>query len=262
MKVCFLILAHKNIDHLIAYARQHLEYNFYVHFDKKTKIYNKLPLPNNFHILENRVDVNWGGFSMVQATLNLIEFSLQHDPNNEFFHLISGEDFIFDTNLQWFNSSIFIEMKPTIQLRYRNRLSAIHADKKYQRNLIGKFLTIFNRIIDKIIFTNKTYYFGSQWFSIRKSELTCLMNNISNEFLSNFRNKLCPDEFFFQTLILKSDLFDSVTNDNKRFIVFDKKHQRGNSPIFLNQDQILSVKSEGYWFARKVDSKTFTTLNG
>lgn len=261
MKVCFLILAHKNIDHLIAYARQHLEYNFYVHFDKKSKIYSGLELPDNFYVLENRVDVNWGGFSMVKATLNLIEFSLQHDSNNEFFHLISGEDFIFNNNLTWFNSSIFIEMKPTINLRYRNRLSTLHADKKYQRHLIGKFLTIFNRIIDKIFFTTKTYYFGSQWFSIRKTELTCLMNNISKEFLNDFKNKLCPDEFFFQTLILKSNLFESVTNNNKRFIVFDRRYQRGSSPVFLNKDHILAVKSEEYWFARKVDSETFIQLN-
>ncbi|WP_304506122.1 beta-1,6-N-acetylglucosaminyltransferase [Acinetobacter baumannii] len=98
---------------------------------------------------ELRVDVKWGGFSQVQATLNLLSFVF-HNSDSEFFHVVSGEDVILSTNknlsetLTWSNSNIFMELTDSPRHRYRVRFFfAPHVETRWQRKLVGKLFTFF-----------------------------------------------------------------------------------------------------------------------
>ncbi len=53
---------------------------------------------------------------MVQATINLIEFALNHDKDNEYFHLISGDDVILSKDLIWDDNSIYMEEREYLLL--------------------------------------------------------------------------------------------------------------------------------------------------
>ena len=256
MKKCFLILAHKNVDHIYQLAYKFSEANFYIHLDLKNnnKIENKSI--KNVYFIDQRIDIKWAGFSMVQATLNLIEYAMQHDPKNEYFHLISGDDVLLNNTLTWSDSSIYMECIESKGHRYRVRFDTPHADTHYQRTLFGKLLTQAFKILDKILSTKEKIYFGSQWFSIRRAELKTLRDSISIEDLDFFRKKLCPDEHFFQYLVEKNNLLDNISKQgNKRFIVFDPNYLHGSSPIFLNYSQLKKARDEDFWFARKVDPK-------
>lgn len=256
-KICVLILTHKSLIQYFDFVKNNNNINFYVHVDLKSNL-DDIVGPffdlNNIFFIEKRFDIKWAGFSMIQATLNLIHYALAHDPTNECLHLISGDDVILNTKLSWNNSDIFIECRESKEHQYRMRFDTPHADTKYQRTLLGKVLTQFYKKIDKILPTREKTYFGSQWFSIRRNELEVLMNSITENDLNFFRKKLCPDEHFFQYLIVKNKMLNKVSvYGNRRFIKFDPNFQRGSSPIFLNIDQLIDAQKQNYWFARKVE---------
>ena len=80
MKIAFLMQCHKNsiqINRLIDKLK-HSEVDVYIHIDSKSqRLREEIKRNENVHLLPNEkcVDVQWGTFSQVTATLNLIEFA-------------------------------------------------------------------------------------------------------------------------------------------------------------------------------------------
>jgi hypothetical protein len=259
-KIAILIMAHKPIKYYEVLARDNQEIDFFVHMDIKTNFIN--PEIKNLFFLKDelRIDVKWGGFSQVQATLNLLSFVF-YNSNSEFFHIVSGEDIVVPVNkdlsgsLTWSNSDIFMELTNSPQHRYRVRFFAPHVETIWQRKLVGKLFTFSLKILDKIFITKKDFWFGSNWFSIRRDELKIILNSITDSDISLFKHRLNPDEHFFQHMVVKAGLKDNISSKgNNRYIVFDKKYNNGNNPIYLSADQLLKLKSTHFpFFARKVD---------
>ncbi|MUT43745.1 beta-1,6-N-acetylglucosaminyltransferase [Acinetobacter baumannii] len=259
-KIAILIMAHKPIKYFEGLARDNQQVNFFVHMDIKTNFVN--PEIKNLYFLKDelRVDVKWGGFSQVQATLNLLSFVF-HNSDSEFFHVVSGEDVILSTNknlsetLTWSNSNIFMELMDSPRHRYRVRFFAPHVETRWQRKLVGKLFTFSLKILDKIFITKKDFWFGSNWFSIRREELKIILNSITDRDISLFKHRLNPDEHFFQYIVVKAGLRNNISlKGNNRYIIFDKRYNNGNNPIYLNADQLLKLKNTcSHFFARKVD---------
>ena len=262
MKHSFLILTHKPIDHIYRYAELYQNAYFYVHVDKKSDIsmIKRELAPANIVFVEDesRIDITWAGFSMVQATINLIQCALKNkNTEASIYHLISGDDvFLKDLNtLQCDENKIYMEYLDSPRHRYRTRFNTPHADTKHQRKVYGKALTIFYKLLDKLIPSKERCIFGSQWFSISSQHLKTLMGNLDQEFIENYRYKLCPDEHFFQYLVKKANLENYLSNEsNNRYIIFDPSYQHGSSPIFLNIDVLNEQRKSDKWFARKVES--------
>lgn len=258
MKTCFLVLTHKPIPYLLSFAKSHPEYDFYIHVDVKVQLEDvSCNAPDNVYFIEKRVDVKWAGFSMVRATLNLIDYALSKDSENQFFHFISGDDLILQNKLSWTDDTIYMECINSRKHAYRMRFYAPHADNSYTRHPLGKLYTQVLKLINRMFPTKKEYKFGSQWFSIRRAELLILYQSITEQDTNFFKKKLCPDEHFFQYLIEKNQYMDKLSIEgNKRYIVFRESYQRGSSPIFLNLNDLEKAQKNAYWFARKVDQKT------
>lgn len=66
------------------------EFDFIIHVDKKSDIFRKIKRVSNVKF-SDRVDVMWGRFSQVEATLNM--FKLITPDYYSRIHLISGVDF-------------------------------------------------------------------------------------------------------------------------------------------------------------------------
>ena len=260
MKIAILILAHKPLFYFEKIATANPNLNFYIHMDAKCTFSNtNLP---NFHFIPNRIDVKWGGFSQVTATINLLNFALL-DQENEYFHIISGEDVFLCSNenmhqkLTWGNDDIFIELKNSKKHHYRVRFPAIHVETTWQRKTSGKILTQTLKILDFLIPTSTKYWFGSNWFSIRRSQLISLLTQITKSDLLFFQKRLNPDEHFFQYLIKKSNFnYNINSKSNNRFIHFDKNFNNGNNPIYLTINELLPLSNQQYFFARKVNIAT------
>ena len=99
-KHAFLILAHSNPQFVARLVNSLVAPNhyFFIHIDKKSKEdFSCLKQIPNCTFLKKRVSCNWGGFSLVEATLNLLKEAKAAD-NFSYFHLLSGTDYFCSTN--------------------------------------------------------------------------------------------------------------------------------------------------------------------
>ena len=256
----YLILCHRAPHHLATLALRHPNAHYYIHYDARAPLIklNKLtPLPN-VHILRHRIAVNWGGFSMIEATLALFQAALSN-KNNQHFHLISGdcvplkspEQLAAECQKQPENT-IWLHSNPAPHLRYRTRFKAPHADTAWQRNLLGKLLTCGLKIADKILPSNEVCLSGSQWFSANRAALHTLFNESLGDATAHFEKKLVPDEHFFQYIVAQNAEKFHHINDNRRYIRFA---DGANHPDFLTLDDLWAAQREDFWFARKVSDK-------
>ena len=101
MQVCYLILAHNNIAHLLNIINALYSNNstFVVHIDKKYNL-SKSEISSlkerKVKLVDNRVDVSWGDISVVDAVIETINHALKN-VRAESYCLISGADYPMKT---------------------------------------------------------------------------------------------------------------------------------------------------------------------
>lgn len=253
----YLILCHHAPMHILVQAQRHRKSQFYLHYDAKSPLIklDKLTNEPNIHLIRHRIDVHWGGFSMIEATLALIQAALAN-KDNHYFHLISGDCAPLLTPEQLANecaqqpqNTVWLTSQNTPHLRYRTRFNAPHADTNWQRNVYGKFLTFCLKLMDKLLPSKEICLSGSQWFSANRAALSILFDESLGEAAAHFEKKLVPDEHFFQYIVAKNAEKFNHINNNYRFIRFSAG---ANHPDFLTLDELQEAKKSGAWFARKV----------
>lgn len=257
-RTAFLILCHRPPHHIATLAARHPDACYYIHYDAKSPLSalsGSLKNQPNIRILSHRIPVNWGGFTMIEAELALIQTALAH-PANQHFHLISGDcaplvspaELARQCRVQPDNT-LWLESRPTPHLRYRTRFPAPHADTAWQRSLPGKLLTKTLQAADKILPSRQTCLSGSQWFSANRTALQLLFAESLGEAAARFEKRLVPDEHFFQYIAAKHASQLNHLPNNHRFIRFSPN---ANHPDTLTLDDLWTAQRQGAWFARKV----------
>ena len=271
MKFAYLIMAH-NEPYVLEKLIRRLDYpdnDIYIHIDEKSQLINKDALyTNSAHlvVIPSR-NVTWGGVSQVNIVLDLLAEALktQHD----YYHLISGVDLplkkhsdmvaFFENN----NGKEFIGITP-------NWAESPSIAKRYElhwffQDKIGKkknILWVLSRIITKIemMFRYKRYknekihfYGGPGWFSITGKAATYILNH--GEWAKNrFKETICGDEIFIQTIIGNSAFAENIFNKESgdsyaeclRYARFN-----GPSPFVLNIADYNVLVNSNCIFARK-----------
>ena len=226
MKHAYLILAHNEfwlLQTLIS-CLDDVRNDIFVHIDKKVKDLPALCANHaGLQVLDRRIDIHWGGFSMVEAEYALFEAAAANGPY-QYYHLLSGvdlpiksQDYIHDFcdrhNGNEFIGYTLTEMTPELVRRTqrwhlfpehfsrkRNGLSLIRAAGIRFQELFG-------------IRRNRTIEFkkGSQWVSITEA--------MAQYFLSHkpwvykvFRGTFVPDECVMQTLCWMSPFRERLYN--------------------------------------------------
>jgi len=96
MKISYLILAHNNPEHLLRliHSLSTTDSFFFIHIDKKTPFYlfERTWAPN-VSLAKRRIEVHWGEFSLVEATLHLIQQALDSPFGCDYLVLLSGVDY-------------------------------------------------------------------------------------------------------------------------------------------------------------------------
>ena len=90
----YLILAHNDPSLLktLVSCLDDSRNDIYVHWDAKSGEAPELQTNNaHLYVLENRVKVNWAGFSMVEAEYRLFKAAYDNGPY-VYYHLLSGAD--------------------------------------------------------------------------------------------------------------------------------------------------------------------------
>ncbi|MTC70992.1 conjugal transfer protein [Providencia sp. wls1914] len=260
MKTAVLIQSHNNSRYICKLAEYFPSIRFYIHIDRKnTHDFNfiKEKKLSNIFLIEERINVFWGGVSQIKATLLLLN-EAEKNKENHYFHLMSGECLpltsFYEMEKEWDKTPHinFIESHIDNNNSWRLKVRVPHSDTKYLRTFIGK---AFNKMLKYSTYIKKTtsfsndeFYFGSQWFSITRNLVSHIVSADNEHFFDSFKNITCADEHAFQILSRRIEEPCNIADNNKRFIHFKKK----SSPEYLNESTLLKLDNNKYWFARKV----------
>ena len=275
MKIAIAMLCHKNVEQINALLRAmaHDDIYFYIHVDKKSGIDRETITGKNVYVLnkDSSVDIQWGGFGMIEATLRLIETISQATAKFDYIWLMSGQDWpLRSANeiveyVEQHRGEDFIEILPSDESFERGYFK--RNDLYYPTWMVSNELHI--KIVKHLfwlatggkkstkIFKRKSkiekFYYGSQWWLLSSQTVNSMTQFLrSNKwFIDYFKNSLVPDESFFQTLY---GMIDSVSKV-KPAVCFVNWKSNPNSPEVLTSDdmnRITEIK-RSYLVARKFD---------
>jgi hypothetical protein len=276
MRIAYLILAHKNpmqLKRLINVLRCDTD-TFYIHIDAKVNLdaFKFLEGLDNVHLIKKRVDIHWGAYSMVKATLNGLEEIVQSDTGCDYVSLISGQDYPIKNNkeihefleLNKGKEYLYFIKLPTWELPYGgmdrveyyyNYDNEVYHSNEYEIEM--KVRGIKRKFIEGMI-----PYHGSQWWSLTIQCVNYILELINNnkDIINFYRYSKFPDEQFFQTVIMNSPFSDKTVCDNLRLICwpsFNWKevdwYKNPPHPLTLTVKDFNSIKKSQKFYARKLD---------
>lgn len=246
--------------------------------DAKTNLsqFSSEPFFREVH-LDPRVNVDWGQYSQVLATVSLMRKSL--DYNYDYFSFLSGDD-IFVSTIEKFSSFLnrhngidFIDInvspfdKATIYRRCAYEYTA--SDFNRNKNLFEACRDYFRRECylklkprSLEVSALPVLAKGSNWFTVTRSfvrEFLAFYAKNSTELESFFKSSLCSDEILIQSFAA-SFRFEGTSSNIKDFGPGDERTLRyvdwktGPSyPKFLNYLEIeRAMNLDNVFFVRKV----------
>ena len=266
-KICFLIAAHKNQNQLMRLIN-HLKKDFdiYVHVDKKCKL--NLKSFDNVNIYKT-YKIYHAEFSQVIGTLFLMNEAYKN--NYERYIFISGQDVPLKSNREIIDFFSKDENKDKEFINYikmdeNNIFYEISVDRLsyyYPHGYIRKWYSkLFHSKIRNVL--SKLYprrkmisnlYNGSSWWNLTNNAIEYILDYDKNNpnYLKRFNYTWCSDEYFFQSVLLNSDLKDNCVNDYCRYIDWSGKY--GQNPVTFKLEDYNDIKNNinNNLFARKFD---------
>lgn len=264
MKVAYLILAHKNpsqLQNLIS-ALEDENVCFYIHIDKKsTEDFQPIKSGVSPITFIERISVTWGGWTVVEATLALLRAALEHKFDR--LHLLSGQDYPTTSRAaiaKAFDNDInYIDYFPLPDDRLGGlwRVERFHFIEGLSRfpegirNVMNYILEIASKLYKRKPPTGFSLHGGSTWWSITGAcaEVIIKCCDERPDLIRFFRYTKCPDETFFQTIILSSPISKKTSARNMRYIAW----QGGSHPTTLTIDFLEQIRAAHCHFARKFE---------
>ena len=254
----FIMVHHKPEAFKAMFQKIYTRDQFYlVHIDRKAKfeVIEEIQLyliqfPNVY--IPESINIITGGFSMVQAELDAMEFLLNVSPEWDYFINLSGEDYPL-------KSQNIIRNFLTVN-NGRNYL--LYYDQKFYRpdtlQRIQNHFTELSYKISSLIYKREFMkgvipYIGSKWFIFTRNTCAFLANNKKvMDFEEYYLHTFLPAESFFQTVLMNTAFREVIVNDDKRAIIGNPL--LGKKP---NKDDLIRyLQSNNYLFIRKIGSKT------
>lgn len=198
-----------------------------IHVDKKSDINQFKREINNKNIIyiSDRVDVKWGNFTQIEATLNLLNEARKY--NFKYFSLLSGDDicvkpisqieeFLSKSNQEYIGHDKFTDPIPRLKYTYSFDFLFKKASSKsltenvlskliYQSFKIGLFKNNFYQDLPKL-------YKGTNWFTLTYESISYIYNYLdkNQNYIDAFKNSFCGDEVFFHTIIYNSPFKEKI----------------------------------------------------
>ena len=262
MRLAHLILAHNNpfqLERLIKRLSTNRA-DVYIHLDKKSSLseFKHLSLLPNVFFINNRTDIGWGNYSMVDGTLKSFTEILQSNIEYSHINLLSGhdyllkpaaelEDFLFTNKEHSFLEYLSInnEWQESKERITKYSLGDLKIPFKYT---LQKWV---NQLLpDRTIPNQMEPYGRSQWMTLTPQAIKYVIEYLKNnsKVLQFFKRTWGVDEVIFQTILLNSSLKDSIINNNLRFIEFEKN---AVNPRILTQADATALLDSGKFIARK-----------
>lgn len=218
MKHAYLILAHTEFGLLqtLVDCLDDVRNDLFVHIDRKVEQLPDLHARRaGLRLLERRIDIRWGDYSMVEAELALFEAAASQGPY-AYYHLLSGVDLplrsqdeihaFFEANQgKEFVGYLYLEMTPDLVRRMQRwHLFPRHFSRR--RNGYSAVRALCLRVQELLgIKRNRQIEFrkGAQWASITDALVRHLLaRRVWIE--KTFTHTFVPDECVLQTLVWNS----------------------------------------------------------
>ncbi|MDD7330133.1 MAG: beta-1,6-N-acetylglucosaminyltransferase [Absicoccus porci] len=268
LKHAFIISAHKNVEQLKLLISSLQFGDVFIHIDKKNdQLYNELKsfYSQNDHIyfVSNRISVNWSGFSQVRATIELLKLVNATNNRYDYVHFISGQDLLVMKQNKLDQYLIkngldkqYVDVGNIGSYKWRLTTYSFFRENPKNRTIRYRILDNCLRVIQRPIihrnnFKNNDLYKGSQWFSITSDCMKYILETIDKtDYINKFKYTACPDEHFFQILLMNSKYKNHIMKYNGRYVVFEGLNA---SPKLLMTDDYDNFMNGNYMFARKFD---------
>lgn len=280
----FLIYTFKEPELLSRTCAKLYPAQVYVHVDAKVDIgpfRAALARNKNVELIEERVKVNWAGWSQVVAIRRLVKAAIKKAAPNDYVVLLSGQCYPLHGIEKI--SSFFSANSPTQYLRcFEINGSEPHYQKQIFRrhfrdliflngtsNVLARRLRTFMiRAVEKGAYIlprpsvpkNVVLAHGPTHFAIQAWCLEKLESMVDRHVESFFKNVFCPEEKFYQSLIASSSLVHMlpsgqldpyVGRGNWRYANFHHIHPSLTKIYTLDDlDEVLSSKA---LFLRKLE---------
>jgi hypothetical protein len=273
-KQVFLIQAHKDIGQLNALV-EHLrddDFLVYVNLDRKCDL-DPAAVHPAARLVRERIDVHWGTFSQVQAVLNSLRQIVAEVADFDKVLFLSAQDFPLLSN-----AALKAELA---SLRGRELLDTVAigrapgqwaADYRYQyfhpqdggrvRRLAAALANRAMRAsgIRRRMHGGLQPWGGSSWWALSRDCVRMLLERVDREpgLARYFATVACPDEMFFQTIVMNSPLRERVLGSNFRYVQWPENGAR--NPKVLDEGDFERIAASRAHFCRKLDSRASAGL--
>lgn len=280
MRQAILITAFKDLQQLEMIANCFdSRFAIYIHIDQKTAVsaeqLERLRSLENLMLICQKYKVNWGGRNHLKAILHLCQEALKDNSLN-YFHLITAQDMPIKTADEF--SAHFRQLGERSYLEHFTMPAACWNNGGWDRILLYNFYDLLDakrhmHWIQKLLSFQKrigfkrsyskdlpALYGGSTYWSLHRSAVKEVIDYTHQRpaLLKRMKHSFCSEEFYFQTILMNSDLKDSFETDNKRFILWEEKH--GSKPGILDLEDLSELQNSHAFFARKLDVKKSAAL--
>lgn len=226
LAIFYVLLIHDKPDFAerIVKALYEPQHTFVFHVDLKAKsVFKKLKqfasTRNNIFLVDSeREQVNWGGFSVVNATLAAMRTGWQTNRHFDYMVLFSGTSYPIKSN-------------QAIREALAKKPNAVYMDvtddpARPPSEMWHHFVECdgaLHRIGRLPIVRGMNMHIGSQWFSIPRYLVDWyLHNSLPYEYTFYAQHLIVADENYFQTLFKNSPYCHNLVNKNFLFVLFDK----------------------------------------
>lgn len=273
MKIAHLILAHAAPAQLLKLigALEHRNAWCFVHLDRKVDIraFPFLRDGERIMLVPDRVDVGWGAYSIVEATIHGFQAIVDSGIDFDYVNLLSGADYPLQSPSVIHD--FFARNTGKNFMEYYSVLNewteAVPRLTKYHLtnyNFPGKYLAQewMNRLLPARTMPAGLEPVGrSQWMSLTLGAVRYILEYLNGHpaVVKFFKLSWAPDEIIFQTILYNSPFRTSLVNDNLRYIDWSKGQA---SPKVLTEDDLERMEASGKLFARKFDLARFPAVLG
>lgn len=292
MRLAYLILAHHHPLHLrrLVRALSGTAAGIFVHVDAKADIapFRAALSGTGATLLRDRVGVWHRGYSMVNATLRLLDAATRHAPPFDRYVLLSGDDYPVRPDAEilehyrgsaesWIGHAV---LRPETDDQFRHLAKVSYPDFVLFNSRWGKRSPLRRRIQKRVLracfaWVRKpdpgvTVYRGSQWWSLTHEMavfcLAYLSDPANRAFVRFFKLTAGSDELVFQTLLLNSRFAGSCRSSPVagaslysclHYIDWSPHREE---PAHLSLADLPAITASGYLFARKTVSPASDSL--
>lgn len=260
IRIAYLVLVHRLPEQFKRLFKAIYEpSNFYlIHIDKKAnqeigaEVKDFLKEYPNVQILKSE-KVVWGGYSMVQAELDGMNYLLNMSVEWDYFINLSGQDYplksqtIIKEFLSKNNGKSYIKVadqeksRPETMNRIENYFEELEdkiSDESHKRGFMKDVIP----------------YIGGQWMILTRTccEFICNSTEVK-KFETYYFNTLIADESFFQTVLMNTSFDGILVDDDKRAIIWIPDGDIKLRPKTFTKNDSGFLQTGDHLFARKFD---------